>query len=212
MSAGQHQTAGILDRTLRHTGEPLVLLGLCGLAGSGKSTAADYLVRRLGFAELAFADGLKKDVCEPLLENLGVDYAYLYEPHLKNAPLPGAPHLTARMLMQEFGDAGRRCSPRFWIDQLAGAAGLRLEQWAPVSDRIVVSDVRYPEEAAWLLGLGGTLLRLHRTTAEPVRAHSSEAHALHLPASVDLHNEGPTLEGLHSLLRAQLAVMGVHGE
>jgi hypothetical protein len=204
MSAGQHQTAGILDRTLRHTGEPLVLLGLCGLAGSGKSTAADYLVRRLGFTELAFADGLKQDVCEPLMENLGVDYAYLYEPHLKNAPLPGAPHLTARMLMQEFGDAGRRCSPRFWIDQLAGAAGLRLEQWAPVSDRIVVSDV--------LLGLGGTLLRLHRTTAEPVRAHSSEAYALHLPASVDLHNEGPTLEGLHSLLRAQLAVMGVHGE
>lgn len=207
--SGQHQTLDILDRTLRHTGGPLVLLGLCGLAGSGKSTAADCLVRQHGFTELAFANVLKQDICERLLENFGVDYAHLYEPHLKNAPLPGAEHLTARLLMQEFGDAGRRCSPTFWIDQLAGMAGLRPTAWAPVSDRIVISDVRYPEEAAWLLKLGGTLLRLHRQAAEPVRAHSSEAYALHLPASVDLHNEGPTLEGLHSLLAAQLAVMGL---
>lgn len=37
-----------------------MIIGLCGLAGSGKDTAADSLVLKHGFVKLAFADPLKR--------------------------------------------------------------------------------------------------------------------------------------------------------
>jgi hypothetical protein len=185
-----------------------VLIGIIGKAGTGKTAAADYLEQRHGFVQVAFAAALKTSVLEPMLEALGIDYAHLYEPSLKNVPLPGyeREQLTARKLMQLFGDAGRACAPDWWVDQLAANIGMDAEHaYTPVHDRIVVSDVRYPNEAAWVQRHGGVLVRLHRDSAEPVRAHSSEQHIDSLPADVDLVNNGPTLVGLQSLLDGVLA-------
>jgi hypothetical protein len=40
-----------------------MIIGLCGPAGSGKDTAADFLVKNHGFAKVAFADPLKR-ICK----------------------------------------------------------------------------------------------------------------------------------------------------
>jgi adenylate kinase family enzyme len=40
----------------------LQIIGLTGLAGSGKDTVADILVSHLGFVKLAFADGLRHEI------------------------------------------------------------------------------------------------------------------------------------------------------
>lgn len=191
-----------------------VLIGLIGRAGSGKTAAAYHLMTRHGFIAVAFADVLKNDVIEPMLTALGIDYAHLHEPTLKNTPLPGyeREQLTARKMMQEFGDAGRRCAPDWWVDQLAASVGLTAEHaHTPIHDRIVVSDVRYPNEAAWVLRHGGVLVRLTREDAEPVREHSSEQHADTLTAHVDIANNGPTLLGLHTLLDNVLADCNIFG-
>lgn len=37
-----------------------MIVGICGLAGSGKDTAADFLVKNEGFVKIAFADPLKR--------------------------------------------------------------------------------------------------------------------------------------------------------
>lgn len=39
-----------------------MIVGICGLIGSGKGTAADYLVNELGYTKLSFADKLKDAV------------------------------------------------------------------------------------------------------------------------------------------------------
>lgn len=185
-----------------------VLIGLIGRAGSGKTEAADHLERTHGFLSVAFAAALKVDVLEPMLHTLGIDHAYLYEPRLKAAPLPGyeREQLTARKLLQLFGDAGRACAPDWWVDQLAASVGLdAAHAFAPAHDRIVVSDVRFPNEAAWITRHGGVLVRLHREQAEPVRQHISEQHVDTLTAHVDLFNHGPTLAGLHALIDGVLA-------
>jgi len=185
-----------------------VLIGLIGRAGSGKTAAADHLEARHRFVAVAFAQALKVDVLEPMLHTLGIDYAHLYEQHLKNTPLPGyeREQLTARKLMQLFGDAGRACAPDWWVDQLAASVGLCADHaHTPIHDRIVVSDVRFPNEAAWIVRHGGVLVRLHREQAEPVRWHVSEQHIDTLTADVDLVNNGPTLHGLHTLVDGVLA-------
>lgn len=183
------------------------LIGLCGRAGAGKSAAGEYLDATYGFEPVAFSDALK-DVLAELLLTRGADYAHLHEPALKQQPIPGFGGLTARHLMQSLGDWGRTLSPGFWIAQLAHRTGLHKGR-APVHDRIVVTDVRYPNEAEWITSRGGVVLRLLRegcSLSDPAHAaHSSEAHAPHLDAHVDLLNNGPTLYGLHALLDGAMA-------
>lgn len=188
---------------------PDVLIGLCGRAGSGKTTAADYLRAAHEFEPVAFADAIK-DMLDQHLTARNIDYAHLYEPKLKEQPLPRI-GLSARELMQRLGDAFRGADPDYWIKALADTAGLLglPAHRQPVHDRIVVLDVRYPNEAAWLIEQGGVLIRLHREQATPVRAHSSEQYIDDLPASVDLVNDGPTLAGLHALIDGALESLGV---
>lgn len=185
-----------------------VLIGLIGRAGTGKSEAAYHLMMRHGFVAAAFAAELKESCIEPMLATLGVDHAVLYEQRMKNASLPGYERaeqpVTPRQLMQEFGDAGRRCDPDWWLRLLAARLGL-VPGSSPVHDRIVISDVRYPNEAAFIRSRGGVLVRLHRDQAAPVRAHSSESHIMTMTADIDLWNNGPTLHGLHTLLDGVLA-------
>ena len=182
------------------------LIGLTGRAGAGKTAAGDYLHASYGFECIAFADAIKDQLAQ-LLADRGVDHAHLHEPYLKERPIPEFAGLTARQLMQTLGDWGRAQSPGFWVLQLMHRAGLR-RGGTPVHDRIVITDVRYPNEAAWLRLHGGVLLRLQRdgcSLAAEQAAHSSEAHVHSLDAHVDLLNNGPTLYGLHALLDGAMA-------
>lgn len=189
------------------TADP-ILIGLCGAAGSGKSAAADVLCREYGFVQIAFADTLR-DMLFAMLGNQGIDHAWITEPRLKERPI-AALGISGRQLMQTLGDWGRSLHPDFWVHALARSAGMAEQMppgTAPCHDRIVISDVRYPNEAAWLRKHGGVLVHIsrHSGTAQPTAAHSSEQHHATLGADVGLANHGPTLEGLAGLVRGLCA-------
>lgn len=188
------------------TADP-ALVALCGRAGSGKSEAADYLAAEYGFEPVAFADALK-DMLASHLTDLGLDYACLHEPGLKDKPIAGWPLLprdgepvTPRRLMQTLGDWGRSIDADYWVACLARRSGLCWGS-SPVHDRILVTDVRYWNEAHWVSLHGGVLLRLERESATRVRLHSSEEEIHLLQADASIANHGPTLEGLRGALRA----------
>ena len=65
--------------------DPLII-GLIGRAGAGKDTAADYLCTAHGFERYAFAQPLKT-MLEALFVEVGIDYARLFEPSLKEQPI-----------------------------------------------------------------------------------------------------------------------------
>ncbi len=44
-----------------------MIIGICGLAGSGKDTAADFLVKKEGYVKIAFADPLKR-ICRDVYD------------------------------------------------------------------------------------------------------------------------------------------------
>lgn len=186
-----------------------ILVGLTGRAGAGKDTAAAHLEAAHRFHAVAFADVIN-DLAQVLLECWDVDYAALHERALKEQPIycmPGAP--SPRQIKQDMGDLGRRWHADFWVRAAARRLGLDdLPRSAPVHDRIVVTDVRYPNEAAWLAGLGGVLLRLRRPSAPAVRAHSSEQHIDALPACMEIINDNG-LNNLHTDLELALRRLGV---
>ena len=89
----------------------MMLIGLGGRAGSGKSTAAAYL-RRFGFVEMAFADALKKSAAELFdLHHEQVHGALKEVPAVRIGKTP-------RQIMQEFGDACRTIWPEVFISCL----------------------------------------------------------------------------------------------
>jgi hypothetical protein len=186
-----------------------IIIGLAGRAGAGKDTAGYHLVDAHRFHAVAFAD-LINDLADVLITCWDVDYAVLHERSMKEQPIyamPGAP--SPRRLKQDLGDIGRAWHPDFWVQALARSVGLHdLPRSSPVHDRIVITDVRYPNEAAWVVGLGGVVLRVVRPGAAPVRDHSSEQHVDSLAVSLEISNDGG-IEHLTAELELALARLGV---
>jgi hypothetical protein len=187
--------------------DPL-LIGLTGRAGSGKDSTAAYLCQRYGFLQASFAESLR-DMAAHLFDAVSVDYAHLFEHSLKGQPIAELHGASGRQILQTLGDWGRALHPDWWITIMARRLGLEGGNCAPVHDRILISDVRLPNEAAWLAARGGLLLRLHREQASPVRAHITEQHVDELPANIELANNGPTLVGLHALVDSTMAELAI---
>ena len=169
----------------------MILIGLTGLAQSGKDTVADYLVSRHGFEKKSFADPLKQvlrdmdpilgyDITAPgflitvtqALERFG-------ETAVKNT------YPRYRKYLQMLGTEGiRKIDPEFWIN----AAAQTLEE----SGRYVFTDVRFPNEADFIGSNRGTLWQVERHLATKANTdqHSSETWAGRMHEDFLIYNNG----------------------
>lgn len=153
------------------------IIGLAGLAGSGKTRMAQALEERFHFVRLPFA-GPIKDMARAFgllsSEVSGI---------LKEEPCIALCGKTPRQFMQwlgtEFGREliGEDVWINAWRRRLERHLAEALEDGAPL--RIVCDDVRFANEAAALRGLGGVILRLDRRGAGSASgaAHPSEGQA-----------------------------------
>lgn len=178
-----------------------LLIGLTGHKGAGKSTVAALLEDEYSFAQIAFADPLLAGV-GALLADAGVDGAWTVERALKDQPtVIGQSY---RKLACTVADALRLLD----ADIFVRIAALKLDQARLGGDSVVISDVRYPNEAAWLRAQGGVLVRLSRRI-QPLPDHSSEAHWRTLPADHEIANTtslatlGDQVDRLMHTLRAR---------
>lgn len=158
----------------------MIVLGLCGPSGAGKTFAALHLMERYGFARLRFAEPMRA-----MLRGLGCTEAEL-DGALKETPSFRLCGRTPREAMQTLGtEWGRRLiDPDLWVRAWRG----RLDALAEESPRtgIVVDDTRFANEAGAIWSLGGSLLRIDRDGLVPpcpaAGAHASETQQLHYDA------------------------------
>lgn len=132
--------------------QPL-LIGLSGKAGSGKSTVGDYLAGAHGYARFSFAGALK-DVVQTAFRFTDQQMIFLKE---KIVPRVGK---SPRWCMQHFGTAFREVWPEIWIFNLR----LEILDFLSINGQhpIVVTDVRFQDEAVAIKGMGGVLVRIGR--------------------------------------------------
>jgi hypothetical protein len=182
------------------TARPL-LIGLTGRAGAGKSTVAGYLENRWAWAQVALADPIV-DMISALFDSADVPSGFMTERQLKEQATPLG--YSYRHLAQTLGtEWGRRTlHADFWTT----IASRKVQQWQRQGDDVVVSDLRFSNEAAMVEALGGVVVRIERQGLQPLAgatgAHESERQALAIPCHHVLHN--PASDDWAAVLESQV--------
>lgn len=159
------------------------VIGLTGLAGSGKSTASHLLMSKVpGSVRIPVASCLKDmAMCLGLTEDM------VYGDK-KMMPIPGLGDVTPRYILQTLGtDWGRNMiHPNIWV--LSWRAKVR-KAFSDGASLVVVDDVRFPNEASTIREMGGKLIRISSTRVIQM-THESERHISGLSVDRDVTNNG----------------------
>jgi len=119
-----------------------MLIGICGKAGAGKDTIADYLVQKHLFKKIALADPIKRMVKDVFV----LDDNTVYDRVAREQPLPQWNGWTVRKFLQVIGTElfRKNIDDSIWVKSL----------WYRVkedpSSNYVVSDIRFPNELTYL--------------------------------------------------------------
>jgi hypothetical protein len=172
-------------------------IALLGKARAGKDTAAAWLVAHRAYTRLAFADPLKEMALRinpvvpttagvhvrlsALVRDVGWDYAKVKYPEV-------------RRVLQAIGQTQREFDSDYWVNvarrSLNGA-----EKW---NLPVVVTDVRYRNEAEMLKARGFRLVRIVRPGTGG-DTHTSENELNDYPVEVTVINDG-SVELFHHLI------------
>lgn len=146
-----------------------VLIGLAGPARSGKDTAAGILAARYGFATFAFAAALKEALC--IMCDLHPD---MLDGDLKEKPIKRLGGKSPREMLQTLGtEWGREtiCDD-IWIEKFRVRW---MRENLARSPGLLVTDVRFENEAEAIRAEGGVIWHVARPDAPGVAEHKSEA-------------------------------------
>jgi hypothetical protein len=141
-----------------------MLIGIAGLIGSGKDTAADYLCTVHGFKRMSFGESLKEAISvifgweyELLEGSTKTSREWREEVDTWWAERLGIPDLTPRWVLQQWGtDVARK---NFHNDIWVASVENRLRG---IKDDIVITDCRFANEVTAIKNAGGITIRTHR--------------------------------------------------
>jgi hypothetical protein len=183
-----------------------MIIGLSGYAQSGKDTVANILVEKYGYRRIAFADPIRDLLYEmdPLIpKGYGSsvinyrlqDMVDTYGWDKVKVDFP-----EVRRLLQDVGLGARKLfGDTFWIYQA-------LSDVAP-QDKVVVSDVRFVNEAKWIQDFKGQIWRVKRLGTFAVNEHVSESELDGYKVDQIFVNNG-TLDDLQVLIQTRMRSYG----
>jgi hypothetical protein len=174
-----------------------MIIGLSGYARSGKDTVAQLLCLNYGYQRISFADPMREAILtlNPKIDSIThvSDYVgdYGWDMAKQNPEI--------RRLLQVFGtDVGRKMfGENVWID-------MAFKHVEPDS-RVVIADVRFPNEAEAIKSRGGKVIRINRHNHSAVNAHKSEIAMDNYMFDHVLYNDGTIddlAENLFMLMRS----------
>ena len=125
-----------------------MIIGISGYARTGKDTFGISLQRilktyKINCELIAFANVLKEDLDGFLLDKFNIS-AFTKKDEEK---------FLIRPMLVAYGESKRNQSPNYWIEQIEEKVKNKLT---------IITDVRYENEARWVIDSGGFLIHLNR--------------------------------------------------
>jgi hypothetical protein len=148
------------------------IIGLTGrpVAGAGKDMLADYLAERYGYVKYAFAAPIKQLLNARFGWSMEQwkDRAWKETPSLMHGSAGSNRRFSPRSWAQWLGtEVGRFISPMVWVD-------LMEREFRAHDRRMVITDVRFDNEAERVRLLGGRVWCIVRPSARAIAPHISE--------------------------------------
>lgn len=195
-----------------------MIIGICGLIGSGKGTVADILVEEHNFHKISFADKLKDAVAlmfdwdREMLEGETSESRYWREQPDAFWTKETGRTITPRLVLQEFGTD---CMRNGFYDGV-WVSFLKKKVLDNPKTNFVIPDTRFENEASIIKELGGNVWCVKRgpdplwfrqyvdLDIEPADVHRSEWAWAKVPFDFNIYNEG-TIDDLKSQVQGRLA-------
>jgi hypothetical protein len=143
-----------------------MIIGLSGYARSGKDTTAGMLIGLHGYDNRAFASGVRELLLaiNPILENGHRINEVVTNFNWEIAKAQSE----TRRLLQELGlNARKFFGDDVWVQR--AMVGVK------PGDKVVFTDVRFPNEAQTIKDLGGAIWRIQRPGVIAINNHPSES-------------------------------------
>lgn len=183
------------------------LIGLSGAARSGKDTVGSFLVKELDFKRYAFADPLKE--CASKMFGLPLKDFYEGDREKVNEFWGFSPRQMLQLLGTEGGrnifgyDLWTKRAEIEWknhIHSFANPSGFM----EPIGEAgMVITDVRFQNEAQFVHNMGGIVIHIERQGADGIVGVSNHASEAGFPDHLKnyvITNDG-TLEQLYSNIK-----------
>jgi hypothetical protein len=175
----------------------MIIIGISGVKYSGKDTFGDYIVENYGFHKLSFARPIKDSLAAIFHftpDQIDGDLKEVVDEYWGHSP---------RELLQKFGDElcrqelPRICShitQDIWVKSLERKMEILKQQGV---DKIVITDVRYPNELEFIKNKNGkviTVTRPNNIDNNGFKNHSSEKFAGKMDTEYHIVNDAPQNE------------------
>ena len=141
-----------------------MIIGICGLIGSGKGTVSDYLVDEYGFEKISFADKLKDGVSavfgwdRDMLEGDNSDSRQWREQEDEFWSKETGKTITPRLILQLFGTD---CMRNGYFDGV-WVSLVKQKIINNPNKEFVIPDVRFRNEQNAIRDLGGEIWQVKR--------------------------------------------------
>lgn len=195
-----------------------MIIGMCGLIGTGKDTVADVLVREYNFKKISFADKLKDGVAtvfgwnRDMLEGKTDESRKWREATDKFWSEEVGKDITPRLILQLFGTD---CMRNGFFDGI-WVSLVKQEILAYPDNHYVIPDVRFENEAQMIKSINGEVWRIRRgpdpdwfkeyleNNVVPKSVHQSEWRWAKLDFDHIVYNDD-SIEALRSQVSSHLA-------
>ena len=179
------------------------IIGIVGKIGSGKTALADFLKEMYEYSEIAFSDPIKE-----IAMVFGFEERQVFGSQEDKLELHEFWGISGREFLQKFGtDIGRDVLGKIMPTLQDPWVNIVRQRLQKADGLIVVSDVRFLDEAKIIHQEGGILIRLVRDVDlekgsvlldKDMKAHASEKEQEEIIADYTILNNFDTLEGLYN--------------
>lgn len=152
----------------------MVLIGLLGQKRSGKDTSADYYVLKKGFIKRAFADPLK-EMIKPMFQfshdQLYGEFKEKVDERWNVSPRQVLQFVGTDLVRKNIHNLLPEVGNNFWVKNFSLWYEKHNNKWK----NVVVSDVRFQNEADKIKELGGIIIKIERPDLKSTDSHESES-------------------------------------